>query len=256
MRLFIQRGFGFALVLGLILNNGPAPASAGLPTSTISGRVISPSGTPVPGATVVVQVTASLRSATVAVNVTDPQPFFGQLRIVQTNSHGFYQAVVQVPDTIPGKHLFAEVVVVKMSGPPFYDRERRYIPLSQAAQANFQMRDIGPYAAFVRGTVTDEQDGQRLRGVRVFVATSSRSSGFNTDGDGKYLGVHRLGAPSEAPTTQIPSVPQVGISGSHSMGLPNGIWYAGANRPMTLAPLRPGTEGPASCRGPVPKRRP
>lgn len=230
------RAWGMGALVATMILAGARPAQAGFAaTATLRGRVTDPAGGPVVGVRVVVQVVASLESAAVSVNLSAPGiAYWGQRRVAITDANGRYLARVGIPGAIPEKHLFAELTAAKLSGPPFYHQERKFVGLAGSGTARTFRGDVtlryrSTYGAFVRGVVRDRETGQRLRRARVTVSLLSGNPFFYTDGDGEYQGVLRMGQATLGPTPQVPSLPAIGASGN-AWGGNEGVAYEGSTR--------------------------
>lgn len=94
---------GIVLVFGVMVIRSPAVEAGFVGTAVITGRVTNTSGQVITSAKVVVEVVASLNSqpfAPASAAGPRPQGFWGQCRLVTTDSQGSYSATVDIPDRI------------------------------------------------------------------------------------------------------------------------------------------------------------
>ena len=237
-------GSGLIVLLSYGLASGPIVEAGSVGKATIAGRVTTTSAQVVTSAKVVVEVVASLRSDPVAPSSAAgprPQGFWGQRRLVTTDSQGNYSATVDIPDRIRPQRLYARVVVAKQVTSPICAMQTRLVSLNPLPSTGgtkvypadvvlspVQLGSIVGYGAFVQGTIRDAETGERLRGAGVVFSNNS-SGGFLllTDADGYYFGVLPLSASTQTINYQI-------VGKAYQGSLPNGMGYELVQRTMTF----------------------
>jgi hypothetical protein len=98
------------------------------------------------------------------------------------------------------------VFAVKPHGPPFYESvSYGGLPLPDPKSAQEMVRDLNlgearyPYAAFVKGTVRDQESGMRLTGSNAQVGPYARL----VDAEGEYFNMVLLAAPTQVVDAQV-----------------------------------------------------
>lgn len=202
---------------------GPANAGAA-GTRKVTGRVIvqtTDTFALVSGATVRIEAVASMYGGVVE-EAPDRFPL-GPRAVVTSNKDGVYTATLDIPDGIPAKHLYAQLIAADLktgSGTAHV-----LVPLVGTGDLKQDLFLKFPSGAFVKGVVRDKRTGERLRAVTVSAAILFSTGGgrWLTDADGEYFGL--LYGVGTEPTDTIFFVP-----GYQPFNMKNGIRYQPVSR--------------------------
>jgi len=210
------------LIFGVVLFATMGVEAAG--TRRVTGRVLFQT-TLVDGASVRVEAVASLTGGVVE---EAPHRFpLGPRALVVSNRDGVYTATIDIPDGIPAKHLYAQIIAADLKGGRGIAHV--LVPLVGSGDLTQDLSLRYPASTFIRGTVRDKRTGERLRAMDVGAAILFNTGGgrWLTDADGEYFGVvYGVGT---QPTEVIIFAP-----GHQPFNSKNGIRYESISQTRTL----------------------